>query len=49
MICKKCKERQMSKILKEADKAMSRYTKKLIEEKKCRIQASKRAIDLKEK
>jgi hypothetical protein len=49
MICEECKKRNVEKILKEADKAMSRYTKKLIEEKKCRIQANKKAIDLKEK
>ena len=44
MICEACKERQFKKILEESKKAMKRYTKKLKEENKCRIQAYKKAI-----
>ena len=49
MICEACKERQFKKILEESKKAMKRYTKKLKEENKCRIQVNKKAIGLKEK
>ena len=49
MICKKCQERKFKKILKDSEEAMKRFTKKLKEEKKCRIQANKKEIDLKEK
>ena len=49
MVCEKCKERQFNNILKEGREAMKRYTKKLKEENRCRIQANKKATDLKEK
>lgn len=49
MICEECKKRQVESILKEAERAMKRYTKKLTEENRCRTQVSKKATDLKEK
>ena len=49
MICEACKERKFKKMIAESKKAMKRYTKKLKEENKCRIQANKKAIGLKEK
>ena len=49
MICEECKERHFRKVLAEADKAMKRYTKKIKEEKICRIQVNKKVTDSREK
>ena len=49
MICEECKERNLKKIIAGSKKAMRKYTEKLKEEKICRTQVNKKAIDLKEK
>ena len=49
MICEECKERHFKKMLAGADKAMKRYTKKIKEEKICRIQVNKKVTGLKER
>ena len=49
MICKQCQERNFKKILKEADEAMKRYTRKLKEERKeCLAKAKQKVITTKE-
>ena len=49
MICEACKEIKFRKMIEESKEAMKRYTNKLKEENKCRIQANKKATGLKEK
>ena len=49
MICEECKEKHFRKVLAGADKAIKRYTKKIKEERICRIQVSKKGTGSKEK